>query len=388
MNMHAVVVNNPSFGEANGSTVYLTDDLYTRLTESQGAADGPDLSSLRGGRALRGLKHLMERVRAKRGSARLVLTLGSTRKDGNDFFVNFDDYRQNTQRRFYEMYRQVGLEASLGFLGRNFPEDFELEGERLPDAYLRTARQNIPEIVQHLVHTTRSQPVLMESVASELREIASQRRLLRKESEALTRLRSQSNVLYYKEVLHDLEQRLTSGKPYSETRGKNSWQKWIFRNSWLFGPLYLEAIEKERVGLASIPDFLFPTLDGFIDILEIKLPNVAVIREDPSRRNVYTWSPDVNKAIGQVVNYVHEIDLHQLELSKNLSREYAELFGSFVSVIRPRAFILIGTEEQWNDKYREAHRRLNYSLHGIEVITYNELMRRGKRVIDLYADET
>ncbi len=47
-------------------------------------------------------------------ASNLVLTLGSTRKDNGTLFINFDDYRQDTQGRFFAMYRQVGLEGVKG----------------------------------------------------------------------------------------------------------------------------------------------------------------------------------------------------------------------------------------------------------------------------------
>ena len=316
-----------------------------------------------------------------------MLTLEATHKDGESYFVNFDDYRQSTQGRFFEMYRQVGLEASLGFLGKHFPKDFELEGNQLSEIHVKSAQRNLPDFVKRIAKTKRNQPVLMDGATSVVRELSEKRRWLKKEIEALDRLRSQSNVAYYMNSVRELTDRLASGRGYAEVRGKNSWQKWIHNNSWLFGPLYLGAVDRQRVGYRDIPDFLFPTLDGFIDILEIKLPCMETIREDGSRPNAYMWSNDTNRAIGQVVNYMHQMDLHQLELSQVISREYAARFNTSLTALKPRAFILIGTENEWTDSHREAHRRLNSSLHGIEVVTYSELLRRGRKLIDMYADK-
>ena len=385
--LHPVVVNSRSFGSLNGTTVFVTGDLLDRFTRSEGSDNGLTLASLQGGRALRGLKHLMERVLAKNPTAKLVLTLGITHKDGESYFVNFDDYRQSTQGRFFDMYRNVGLEASLGFLGEHFPEDFELERNQLSEAHIKTVQRNLPDFVQRIAKTKRNQPVLMEGTTSVVRELSQKRRLLKKEIEALDRLRNQSNVAYYMNSVRELTDRLASRRRYAEVRGNDSWQEWIHRNSWMFGPLYLGVVDRERVGFRDIPDFLFPTLDGFIDILEIKLPTMETIREDGSRPNAYIWSNDTNRAIGQVVNYMHQIDLNQLQLTRDISRAYAEHFNTSITALKPRAFILIGMESEWTDSHREAHRRLNFSLHGIEVITYDELLRRGKKLIGMYGDE-
>lgn len=127
---------------------------------------------------------------------------------------------------------------------------------------------------------------------------------------------------------------------------------------------------------------MFPTSDGFVDILEIKKPSYKVIKQDKSHPGSFRWSKEANEAIGQVVNYLHEIELHQLEIAKKLKQE----LSLELSTIKPRAFIMIGRSDNWSDNEKEAFRRLNHSLHGIEVLTYNDLLRRGENLIKVYAD--
>lgn len=384
--LHSIAITNRSFGKLSGAEIFLTHDLHESLS-SEGGLDGLTLSSLEGGRALRGLKHLMERIRDK-DESKLILTLGDTRKDGEQYFINFNEYRESTRGQFYRMYRTVGLEASLGFLVRHFPSEFKSESDHMTQVVIETVRKDLPSFLEKLGQTRSHQPELLDGTTTVLRGLSRQNRLLKKEVEALRRLQYQSNLVYYRNVIDELHDRLYSGKTYHEVQGKNSWQKWIYRNSWLFGPMYLQPIDRARVGFGDIPDFLFPTLDGFIDILEIKLPTVTPILRDRSRSNIYVWSQDVGRAIGQVVNYIHQMDLHQLDLAHLLNRTFAEQLHGPVTAVRPRAFILIGTENRWTDAHREAYRRLNYSLHGVEVITYNELFRRGRRLVDLYEDES
>jgi len=97
------------------------------------------------------------------------------------------------------------------------------------------------------------------------------------------------------------------------------------------------------------------------------------------------WSSKASEAIGQVVTYLHEIELHQLELKQKIERAYRDKFGSGIFSIKPRGFILIGTKEGWNEEMLEAIRKLNYSLHGIEVITYTDLLTRGREIIEMYS---
>ncbi len=179
-------------------------------------------------------------------------------------------------------------------------------------------------------------------------------------------------------IVDELGDRLVTGN-FLETAGDDSWQKWIYKNNWLFGVNYLEPIEKTKINLTGVmPDYLFPTVDGFVDILEIKLPNDEVIKEDPSHAGSWIWTTESNKAIGQVVNYLGEVDRLRLEIEKNIKTKY----GIDVSLLKPRAYILIGNSKNWPVHKKEGLRKMNHSLHGIEIITYNDLLVRGKQFLN------
>lgn len=192
--------------------------------------------------------------------------------------------------------------------------------------------------------------------------------------------------LQKRRVLEELRDRLTH--KFSETSWNDSWQRWISQNCWITWANYLQPIEKEKINITGImPDYLFPTHDGFVDILEIKLPEDEVIKEDSSHAGSWVWTTETNKAIGQVVNYLWEIDRLKLEIERNILEKYKKS----ISLLKPRAYIIIWNDEKWykwdNDfeikrKIKlEALRKLNRTLHWIEIITYAELLRRGQSFI-------
>jgi len=80
------------------------------------------------------------------------------------------------------------------------------------------------------------------------------------------------------------------------------------------------------------------------------------------------------------VNYLHEMELNQLQIQQKIREEY----HIDVFTIKPRAFILIGNSEDWEEKKIKALRKLNYSLHGIEVLSYSDLKSRGQNIIKLF----
>lgn len=180
-----------------------------------------------------------------------------------------------------------------------------------------------------------------------------------------------------KKIVEELDARLETGG-FSETTGDDSWQKWIYRNSWLFGASYKEPIEKTKINIIGVmPDYLFPTLDGFMDILEIKLPDDDVILSDRSHPGSWKWTPEANIAIGQVVNYLGEIDRLRLEIERNIQIQY----GYSVTLLKPRAYILIGDNTDWDINKKEGLRKMNHALHGIEILTYKDLLDRGYQAI-------
>lgn len=176
-------------------------------------------------------------------------------------------------------------------------------------------------------------------------------------------------------IIKELNQRLQTGG-FSETAGDDSWQKWIYKNNWLFGINYKKPIEKTKINVSGIiPDYLFPTLDGFVDVLEIKLPDDEVILEDTSHPGSWKWTSETNKAIGQVVNYLGEIDRLRLEIERNIKVKYRYE----ISLLKPRAYILIGNSTSWLPNKKEGLRKMNHALHGIEILTYKDLLDRGRQ---------
>lgn len=182
-----------------------------------------------------------------------------------------------------------------------------------------------------------------------------------------------------KQIIDELEERLEKGG-FSETSGNDSWQSWIYQNNWLFGVNYQQPIEKTKININGImPDYLFPTIDNFVDILEIKLPDDKVIVKDTNHNGSWRWSPETNTAIGQVVNYLSEIDRLRLEIEKNIKDKYK----FEINLLKPRAYILIGNSSTWDTSKKEGLRKMNHALHGIEIVTYKELLDRGNQYLKI-----
>jgi len=378
-NLHKVIINSRNYGDLNGVAIYLTDDLFRSL-EKQKSRDGTIiLKLLEMGRAVQGLKHLITIIIDHDKQSKIVFTNGKTRKAKNDYYISYNDYRQKSQARFFPLYRERGLDTAKYYMNSYFPKEFEYEANKLKDSEFKRVDRQLAQVLDKASKKDKGKLVIIEEATKTVTKL---RRKTRKLNNALLNLQKQYNLYFYRQDLDELKLRLTKDLP--ETKGKNSWHRWIYEHNWLFGVHYLSPpIQKEKVGFKSIPDFLFATLDGFIDILEIKMPTFDVIREDASHAGSYTWCPEANKAIGQVVNYIQQMELNQLQLVKLINQEYGDQYQMTINVIKPRAFILIGNSDGWDTPKKEAFRTLNYSLHGIEVLTYSDLIRRGESIISM-----
>lgn len=223
---------------------------------------------------------------------------------------------------------------------------------------------NISEIVQKIIDGEFSEEVL--KAFSESRQVD------------LTTFADAERVRSQRVAILALEARLEHAGGYPEVKGNDSWQKFILNNHWMFGANYLDPIDRAKVNIkGSMPDFLYPTADGFADVLEIKLPTEEVIVEDKNHAGSWRWTPETNAAIGQVTNYLIDIEHFRLEIEKEIKSNT----GRDVLLLKPRAYILSGNSSSWTPGKNEALRKLNSVLHGIEIITYKDLHNRAKRIV-------
>jgi hypothetical protein len=224
---------------------------------------------------------------------------------------------------------------------------------------------NISDVIKKIIHGHHSQDVLR--AFSENEEID------------LTTFTDAERVKTRRKIVQEFQSRLAPGAAYSETKGNDAWQKFVLNNHWMFGANYLEPIDRAKINIrGSMPDFLYPTADGFADVLDIKLPTNDVIVEDNSHAGAWKWSADTNTALGQVTNYIVDIERLRLEIEKDIKAN----INRDVLLIKPRAYILTGNSERWLPAKKEALRKLNSMLHSIEVITYYDLFLRAKRAIE------
>jgi hypothetical protein len=155
---------------------------------------------------------------------------------------------------------------------------------------------------------------------------------------------------------------------------ERKYQAWCEQHSWAFGLGYVDRDDFRRISAGDDLDLLLPAIvSGYRDIAELKRPDHAVLRYDSGHKS-YHWSPETSTAIGQSSRY---LDVLHEEARKGL-RDRPE-----VVAWHPRAIIVIGRSAEWSDEEHRALWALNDRLHSLEVTTYDHLLARGRRLIEI-----
>src|SRR3989338_1969607 len=168
------------------------------------------------------------------------------------------------------------------------------------------------------------------------------------------------NIKEYEKILADFES-LIDRTDSTETEVHNFMDK---NNAfWLFGLDYIR-IDSKVYFPPGKRDYQFDIMlkrhDNFFDLAELKGPNENLFDKRTNKRN--KPNQKLSEALGQVFTYLHACDVRKLK-----------------NILKPRAIIVIGKDK--TDKVEERRLFASY-LTNVELITYSELYRRGKKLIE------
>jgi hypothetical protein len=172
-------------------------------------------------------------------------------------------------------------------------------------------------------------------------------------------------------ALGQLRQHLEGGQA-----DERIYQDWAEQHSWVFGSAWRGLDPVRTIAVGDTVDGLLPTTaTGLRDILELKRPVDDPLQWDNSHRNFY-WSAAASRAIGQSHRYLDQ--LHQLGPRPGGLRDHPEIIA-----YHPRALIIMGRSRDWEEAKFLALHGLNSRMHGITVMTYDQLVWQGERALDV-----
>jgi len=175
------------------------------------------------------------------------------------------------------------------------------------------------------------------------------------------------NLGRYQDAIATLEGLIEEGAQEGE------FQSHLSKNPGIFGSDYSE-LHPRRVWVRDQEkDFMLRrAADGFLEIVEIKTPLRAdqqLFRFDDSHRSYYPRS-ELSKTVAQVMSYLEGVDQNQALIYMNDNERVQKI----------TARVVIGRDH--DAEQVEALRTFNSHLNRIEVLTYDQLLRIGKQVIE------
>lgn len=188
-------------------------------------------------------------------------------------------------------------------------------------------------------------------------------------------LKATAQIESLKELAAELEGAIKA------SHGESWWQTYIRSKILLIQQGYIKAIEKMNIAIGEtrFPDFSLVTHDNYVDILDIKKPDTAILKLDTSRGN-YFWDTELSKAISQVENYISNVTRFASEVRSYILDEHK----IDLKVVRPRGIILAGDASQFTEqKQKDDFRLLSQGLKNLIIVTYDELLTRLKNYIEV-----
>jgi hypothetical protein len=156
------------------------------------------------------------------------------------------------------------------------------------------------------------------------------------------------------------------------------YQDWCEKHTWAFGNAYVMRDEVRNISIGDRLDLLLPTvISGYRDIVELKRPDHDVLGFDGQHNNYY-FTAEVSKAIGQCHRYLDV--LHEVAAQGLI--DHPEIVA-----YHPRAIIVIGRSGDWEAGKLKALHGLNCRLNGISVLTYDQLLGQGERLIEMLSSQ-
>ncbi|MFA5751226.1 MAG: Shedu anti-phage system protein SduA domain-containing protein [Candidatus Paceibacterota bacterium] len=185
------------------------------------------------------------------------------------------------------------------------------------------------------------------------------------------------NVVQKKGAVELFDRILNSSSEFNKYKvelgvGKDEevWQSFFSENSWILGSDFVEILDERRLDVENITDYLLKSFDGFVDIVELKLPTAPFWTTENIPKS------ELTAATMQCSRYILQTErkINDLEFNKKIQN---------TPIVKPRITLIYGRSNSWGESEKEAYRVLNSSYVTLNIITYDHLLERAKRLIGI-----
>lgn len=160
---------------------------------------------------------------------------------------------------------------------------------------------------------------------------------------------------------------------YDIGKDEQVWQKFFERNDWMLGSDVIELLDDRIFDEHNTVDIPFRALDGFLDIVELKLPTASFWTAENNPNS------ELIKAIMQCTRYI--------AVAERKANDYEKIKELGCDIVKPRITLIYGRSSGWTDEQHKLLRTLNASLHNITILTYDHVLRRAQNQVKDDNDE-
>ena len=123
--------------------------------------------------------------------------------------------------------------------------------------------------------------------------------------------------------------------------------------------------------------------NGYVDILEIKSPEVIVLTKQASYRNNYVPVREFSGAVQQIEKYIfciNTIEKNKIDLYEKLSGKLPENIEP--QILNPKGILLLGRSKDFNKQQKTDFELIKRQYKNIvDIMTYDDLLLRLENII-------
>ncbi len=204
-----------------------------------------------------------------------------------------------------------------------------------------------------------------------------------KNSHSILSKKDEIELAEFSAALEELKQLLNNSEGISEA----DWQIRIHNILQLLYPQYI--LCKREIEFPGIdryykrPDFVLVDVNGYVDILEIKKPDVQILTKQASYRNNYVPVREFSGAIQQIEKYIlcmSSIEKSQQEVIHKLSALLPDTITP--EIVNPQGIIIAGRSNGFNSQQKRDFEIIKRQYkHVADIMTYDDLVARLENII-------
>jgi hypothetical protein len=189
-------------------------------------------------------------------------------------------------------------------------------------------------------------------------------------------------------LVRKLEDMLNGANTYTEAQ----WQEEILQVILFLYPKYIRAFPEAPVrdslsDKSRSIDFLLVDASGYVDAIEIKKPFSECLLTSNRYRDNHVPMRELSGTIMQLEKYIYHLNRWGQTGEERLNERYADQLpdGLNIKIVNPSGMIIMGRDATFTSDQRSDFEVIRRKYrHVVEIMTYDDLLRRLKMIRDQF----